>query len=216
MRAIKSNSEPTRRLSISDLWPRLHWKVSAPAIRILLTLPVLCTLILISAHPAQAQTETVLYNFCSVESYGNCLDGANPLSSLTSDGGNWYGTTSLAGWDMRDQDMEPYFSSRRTAAVAGTNPYSTTSAPRVGGTARTARIPTALWYSTPLGNLYGTTPRAAAVIAAAAASCSNLVPREQVGRKPCSTRFARKALLAPRRLSGRLIHRQRRQPLRLR
>ena len=62
-----------------------------------LTLAVLSTLLLIAASPAQAQTETVLYNFCSVESQGNCVDGANPHSTLTSHGGNFYGTTALGG-----------------------------------------------------------------------------------------------------------------------
>lgn len=62
-----------------------------------LTLAVLCTLLLIAASPAQAQTETVLYNFCSVESQGNCLDGTNPQSTLTSYGGSFYGTTVFGG-----------------------------------------------------------------------------------------------------------------------
>lgn len=40
------------------------------------------------ARPAHSQTETVLYNF------GGSPDGANPASSLTTDGkGNFYGTT---------------------------------------------------------------------------------------------------------------------------
>jgi hypothetical protein len=62
-----------------------------------LTLAVLSTLLLIAASPARAQTETVLYNFCSVESQGSCVDGANPVSGLTSHGGNLYGTTQLGG-----------------------------------------------------------------------------------------------------------------------
>jgi uncharacterized repeat protein (TIGR03803 family) len=44
----------------------------------------------------QGQTETVLYNFCSLG--GVCVDGATPLSPLTPDGaGNFYGTTLNAG-----------------------------------------------------------------------------------------------------------------------
>jgi hypothetical protein len=44
------------------------------------------------AAPAQAQTATVLYNFTGSP------DGANPMSSLTSDGaGNFYGTTNSGG-----------------------------------------------------------------------------------------------------------------------
>jgi uncharacterized repeat protein (TIGR03803 family) len=62
-----------------------------------LTLAVLSALLLVTASPAQAQTETVLYNFCSVELQGTCVDGANPQSNLTSYGGNFYGTTQLGG-----------------------------------------------------------------------------------------------------------------------
>jgi uncharacterized repeat protein (TIGR03803 family) len=52
----------------------------------------LCLTTPFAAHPAQAQTETVLYNF----TYGS--DGGDPLSGLTSDGtGNFYGTTQRAG-----------------------------------------------------------------------------------------------------------------------
>jgi uncharacterized repeat protein (TIGR03803 family) len=47
---------------------------------------------LIASMPAEAQSETVLYNFCSRR--GTCPDGAYPLSRLTADAaGNLYGTT---------------------------------------------------------------------------------------------------------------------------
>ena len=53
-----------------------------------MALAVLLALLLIAARPAQAQTETVLYNFTGGS------DGEYPLSGLTSDGnGNFYGTT---------------------------------------------------------------------------------------------------------------------------
>jgi uncharacterized repeat protein (TIGR03803 family) len=48
----------------------------------------------LAARPAQAQTETVLYSFCSALS---CADGIYPKSSLTSYGGNYYGTTYTGG-----------------------------------------------------------------------------------------------------------------------
>jgi uncharacterized repeat protein (TIGR03803 family) len=55
----------------------------------------LCLTVIFAARPAQAQTETVLYNFCSQPS---CTDGATPQSSLTFDaGGNLYGTTNGGG-----------------------------------------------------------------------------------------------------------------------
>jgi uncharacterized repeat protein (TIGR03803 family) len=60
--------------------------------RSILTLAVLSALLLIAACPAQAQTETVLYNFKGGS------DGFTPQSRLTSDGvGNLYGTTGFGG-----------------------------------------------------------------------------------------------------------------------
>jgi uncharacterized repeat protein (TIGR03803 family) len=57
-----------------------------------LTLAVLSTLLLIAVRPALAQTENVLYNFTGGS------DGADPSSSLISDGaGNFYGTTVYGG-----------------------------------------------------------------------------------------------------------------------
>jgi hypothetical protein len=88
----------TIRLSIPALGPRFgSTKLAAAATRGALILALLSTLLLIAATPAQAQTETVLYNFCSVVSQDDCVDGANPRSSLTSYGGNFYGTTLLGG-----------------------------------------------------------------------------------------------------------------------
>ena len=64
----------------------------AAMIRATLTLAVLLTLLLIAARPAQAQTETVLYNF-DYNTYGGY-----PESRLTLDGaGNFYGTTGGGG-----------------------------------------------------------------------------------------------------------------------
>ena len=90
-------------------------------------LTLVLALLLIATRPAQAQTETVLYNFCPIK---NCPDGDNPDSRLTSDGkGNFYGTTYAGGWAL-----EPYLSFRRTAAEAGTRPCSTASLEgRMGG-----------------------------------------------------------------------------------
>src|SRR5260370_6247130 len=53
--------------------------------------------LLFAAHPAQAQTETVLYNFTGGR------DGNDPFSGLTSDGaGNFYGTTVLVNGQSGD------------------------------------------------------------------------------------------------------------------
>jgi uncharacterized repeat protein (TIGR03803 family) len=68
------------------------------AIRNVLTLAVFSALLLIAACPALAQSEIVLYNFCSRPS---CVDGEGPASSLTRDAaGNFFGTTALGGANM--------------------------------------------------------------------------------------------------------------------
>jgi uncharacterized repeat protein (TIGR03803 family) len=55
-------------------------------------------MLLFAGRPAHAQTEVVLYNFCS---QSNCADGESPSSSLAPDGaGNYYGTTQLGGANM--------------------------------------------------------------------------------------------------------------------
>jgi uncharacterized repeat protein (TIGR03803 family) len=57
----------------------------------ILTLAMFSAL-LIFARPGQAQTETILYNFCTLQ--GTCPDGAAPYSPLTPDGSrNFFGTT---------------------------------------------------------------------------------------------------------------------------
>src|SRR5215471_13763717 len=56
-----------------------------------LTLAMLAATLLVAAHPAQAQTEKVLYNFTGTS------DGSFPTSSLTLNNGNLYGTTSTGG-----------------------------------------------------------------------------------------------------------------------
>ncbi|HSY93135.1 MAG TPA: choice-of-anchor tandem repeat GloVer-containing protein [Candidatus Binatus sp.] len=59
------------------------------------TLAVFSVPLLPSVQTAQAQTETVLYSFCSV---GFCYDGAAPGGSLTPDRyGNFYGTLASGG-----------------------------------------------------------------------------------------------------------------------
>ena len=64
-------------------------------IRGVLTLFAFSLLLFLAAGCAHAQTEIVLYNFCSQP---NCVDGEGPASSLARDGaGNFYGTTALGG-----------------------------------------------------------------------------------------------------------------------
>lgn len=48
--------------------------------------------------PGGAWTETILYNFCTIQSANNCVDGGFPRSQLVADSlGNLYGTASFGG-----------------------------------------------------------------------------------------------------------------------
>ncbi len=59
---------------------------------------LLSVLSLLLFQTAQAQTETVLYNFCSVGGASLCYDGDFPLGPLAADGsGNFYGTSDYGG-----------------------------------------------------------------------------------------------------------------------
>ena len=76
------------------------------AIRGAMTLAVISAVLFIAARPAHAQTEVVLYNYCSQP---NCADGEGPSSSLTRSGaGNFYGTTALGGANMDGTVFELY------------------------------------------------------------------------------------------------------------
>jgi len=75
---------------------------------------IMLSALLIAAHPAQAQTEAVLYNFASGS------DGGIPQFQLTSDGaGNFYGTTFQGGVGTVAWVTAPHSSSRRTVQEAG-------------------------------------------------------------------------------------------------
>lgn len=99
-------------------------------IRGALTLAVFSALLFITTRPAQAQTETALYNFTGGS------DGSEPFSGLTADGkGNFYGTTVAGGLsgDGAVFELSPngaggwnetvLFSF--TAGLKGSSPYST-------------------------------------------------------------------------------------------
>ena len=141
-----------------------------------MTLAVLCGLVLIASRPAEAQTETVLYNFCSQP---NCADGANPTSRLTSDGkGNLYGTTYFGGIgsciDDNGVGCGTVFELDRTGSE--TVLYSFTG----GADGANASGPVIFDSKETF-----TGPRAAAQMDTA--SCSNSVPWEATGRKPSFT-----------------------------
>jgi uncharacterized repeat protein (TIGR03803 family) len=91
MHSAQTNSETKNRLNVSDVGPGFRpTKLAAAIIRGAVTLAVLSAL-LIAARPAQAQTESVLYNFTGTP------DGANPYGGLTLNGGNFFGTTYAGG-----------------------------------------------------------------------------------------------------------------------
>lgn len=92
MHSPGTSSSTTGPRNISDAAPRFgSTKLVTAIIRAALAFPVLSALLLIAALPAQAQTETVLYNFTGG------ADGS-VAAGITSDGaGNFYGSTVLGG-----------------------------------------------------------------------------------------------------------------------
>ena len=118
------------------------------AIRGALTLVVFSALPLIAARPAHAQTEVLLYNFCSQP---NCADGEGPSSSLTPDGaGNFYGTTALGGANMDGTVFE--LSPNGTGGYNETVLYSFCSVQNCAD----GNDPTSTVIFDGAGNLYGT------------------------------------------------------------
>ncbi len=93
-------------------------KLARAILRGALILAAIIGLVLITAGPAQGQTETIPYSFTGPP------DGQWPEARLTFDGaGNLYGTTVVGGvWGGGT-----VFELRRTAAGAGTRPCSTAS-----------------------------------------------------------------------------------------
>jgi uncharacterized repeat protein (TIGR03803 family) len=92
MQLTKTSDETKDRFHICQIVARFRsteW--AAVTLRSAITLALLGVLLLIAAHPAQAETEAVLYSFNSNP------DGANPESRLTLNGGNLYGTTHAGG-----------------------------------------------------------------------------------------------------------------------
>jgi uncharacterized repeat protein (TIGR03803 family) len=99
MHSAATNSKTKGRLNISHVRPRFGSTKLVAAITRSLTLAVIAVLVLVATRPAQAQTETVLHNFCYYAT--ECpydIDGFDPESGLASDGaGNFYGTTAFGG-----------------------------------------------------------------------------------------------------------------------
>ena len=93
MHSPGTSSRTTGPCNISAVGPRFgSTKLVTVIMRAALMVAVISALVLIAARPAQAQTETVLYNFTGGS------DGSHPDTSLISDGaGNFYGATELGG-----------------------------------------------------------------------------------------------------------------------
>ncbi len=98
MHSQRTSSSTMGPWNISDAWPRFSsTSLASIIIRAALAFAVLSALLLIAALPAQAQTETVLYNFNYGPDNGGPL-GDGPGSRLTFDrAGNLYGTTAGGG-----------------------------------------------------------------------------------------------------------------------
>lgn len=88
MHSVETKRGTKIRSSISGIGPR---KKTTATLRAALTLAVLSATLLMTARPAHAQTEHVLYSFTGTS------DGSFPTSSLTMNNGNFYGTTSTGG-----------------------------------------------------------------------------------------------------------------------
>src|SRR5580658_2014446 len=96
---------------------------------------------LLGTRPAQAQTATVLYSFCSMP---NCIDGSAPVGNLVLDPqGNVYGTT-LDGGDQQSGIVFEVTSGGTETVLHSLGRYA--GAYGEGGLIRDAK-----------GNLYGTT-----------------------------------------------------------
>ena len=165
MHSPGTSSSTTGPWNISDVAPRFgSTKLASAIIRAALALVALTALLLIAALPAQAQTETVLYNFTGG------ADGFIPNFILPDGAGNFYGST-LEGAHVRggtNTDVASYMNSLRTAAEAGTRPCSTPSARR-----RMGRIQISPCYSTARGTF---TVRRCMAARITAAPRSSLVP----------------------------------------
>ncbi|MGC1788118.1 MAG: choice-of-anchor tandem repeat GloVer-containing protein [Terriglobales bacterium] len=101
MHSAKANAGTKSRGNISAVEPRFGaMKLAAAAIHCALALAVLSAVLLITAHTAQAQTETAIFSFCSYPEspVTGCTDGEGSVSSLTFDrAGNLYGTSRNGG-----------------------------------------------------------------------------------------------------------------------
>ncbi|HTR26070.1 MAG TPA: choice-of-anchor tandem repeat GloVer-containing protein [Terriglobales bacterium] len=133
------------------------------SLRIAKALALISGLLFVGARPAHAQTEIVLYHFCSQP---NCADGQGPASSLTRDSaGNFYGTTALGGANTYGTVFE--LSPNKTGGYDETVLYSFCSLQNCAD----GNDPTSTLIFDSAGNLYGTTCSGGANGQAVASAC---------------------------------------------
>jgi hypothetical protein len=138
-----------------------------------LTLAALCALLPLAARPAQARTETILYNFGGE-------GGALPQGNLTSHGGNLYGTTTEGG---------PYGGGGTVFELSpnGSGGWNETVLHSFQNSGAGGSLPAPSVIFDSAGNLYGTAANGGEY---GGVLCSNLVLWGQAGRKPSCTTSA--------------------------
>jgi uncharacterized repeat protein (TIGR03803 family) len=143
--------------------PRKRFDAKRPgtgALRAAAMLALLSARFLITARPARAQTETVLYNFCSVQVSGSCQDGSSPASNLTFRDGNYYGTTFLGGVGNKGLGGGTVFELSPSGSRGGWNEAVLYNFCSDGGFSCTDGVyPNGPLVFDSVGNLYGTTPQ---------------------------------------------------------
>jgi uncharacterized repeat protein (TIGR03803 family) len=153
MHSAKTSGAAKGRLNGSCVGPELGSTKLAAAIHRVLTLAVLSALLLITASPAQAQTETVLYNFTGGS------DGGQPVAGLTSYGGSFYGTTQFGGLVSEGVGYGTVFDLSLNGSGGWNETVLYSFCPGGGYLCPDGYDPVGAVVFDSVGNLYGTTPQ---------------------------------------------------------
>ena len=151
------------------------------ALRAASMLALLSALSLLAPRPAHAQTETVLYNFCSVQVSGLCTDGSSPTSNLTFRDGNYYGTTFFGGLGDMGFGGGTVFELSPNGS-GGWNETVLYNLCSDGGFSCTDGVyPTGPLVFDSVGNLYGTTPEGGSTDCGLSTGCGIVFEISPVG-----------------------------------